>query len=79
MRIAVLAAASTPDLGSRTRQALAREGHRDLAMGTATTGRHTAVTLRVPDGTGQMLERIARQLSASLTILDTDASREVDR
>lgn len=66
--IAALSGQSAPDLGSRLRAALARDGVRVAALGIATRGRHTVVTLRIPASARQALERIAAEQSLSLSI-----------
>ena len=66
--IAALSGQSAPDLGSRLRAALARDGIRVAALGIATRGRHTVVTLRLPATARQALERIAAEQSLSLSI-----------
>ena len=66
--IAALSGQSAPDLGSRLRAALARDGIRVAALGIATRGRHTVVTLRLPASARQALERIAAEQSLSLSI-----------
>jgi hypothetical protein len=66
--IAALSGHSAPDLGSRLRAALARDGIRVAALGIATRGRHTVVTLRLPAAARQALERIAAEQSLSLSI-----------
>ena len=75
--VAVLAATFAPDLASRARLILEREGQGVFAIGTATAGRHTAVTLQVPGVAGPALERVARELGASLTVLDPAAADQV--
>jgi hypothetical protein len=74
--IAVLNA-TTPDLASRTREALDRAGQHAFEIGTGTAGRHTTVAVRVPAGAEPTLERIARELGASMTVLDADAATQV--
>ena len=66
--IAALSGQSAPDLGSRLRAALARDGVKVAALGVATRGRHTVVTLRLPASARQALERIAGEQSLSLSI-----------
>jgi hypothetical protein len=75
--VAVLSAASAPDLASRARGALERERLRVLALGTATAGRHTVLTVRLPAGSAPALERLAGELGASLTVLDSAAAAQV--
>jgi hypothetical protein len=76
-RLAVLSALSAPDLASRARRLLEREGISVLDIGTGTAGRHTVVSLRVPGGATASLERIATQLGASLSVLDEADARQV--
>lgn len=66
--IAALSGQSSPDLGSRLRAALAGAGVRVAALGIATRGRHTVVTLRLPASARQALERIAAEQSLALSI-----------
>jgi hypothetical protein len=75
-QIAVLSAASAPDLPSRARRALGRHGAQVVAMGTGTAGRHTVVTVQLAANAGAGLERAAAELGASLSLLDpADAER----
>jgi len=74
--VAVLSAASAPDLASRARRVLARNGATILAMGTGSAGRHTVVTVRLAPGSGAALDRSAEELGASVSLLDpADAVR----
>ena len=75
--VAVLSAPSAPDLASRARRVLEREGQRVLASGTATSGRHTVLTVRLPAGSESALQRAAGELGASLTVLDSAAAAKV--
>ena len=74
-QIAVLSAASAPDLPSRARRVLDRHGASVVAMGAGSSGRHTVVTVRLAAGAGPMLERAAAELGASLSLLDPDDAR----
>ena len=75
-QVAVLSAASAPDLPSRVRRVLDRHGARILAMGTGTAGRHTVVTVRLASGSGGVLDRAAAELGAVLSMVDpADAVR----
>ena len=75
-QVAVLSAASAPDLPSRARRVLGRHGATVLGMGTGSAGRHTVVTVQLGGLGGPALERAAAELGASLTILDpADATR----
>ena len=67
MVIAAVSGRSAPDLGSRLRAALGREGVSICALGIATRGRHTVVTLQVPAAARQALERVAAEQSLSLS------------
>ena len=67
--VAVFAAPSAPDLGSRVRAALVAEAVAPLAVGTSTSGRHTVVTVRVIAGARSAAERVASRLSASVSFV----------
>ena len=75
--VAVLSAASVPDLASRARHLLAREGHRVLASGAGAAGRHTVLTVKLAAGAESALERASRELGASLTVLEPSAAQQV--
>lgn len=68
MMVAAVSGLSAPDLASRLRGALAREGVAMTAMGMATSGRHTVITLQLPVAARQALERLATEQSLSLSI-----------
>ena len=75
-RVAVLSAASAPDLASRARRVLERHGATVTAMGAGSAGRHTVVTVQIGSSDGASLDRAAAELGASLTLLDpADATR----
>ena len=76
-RIAVLSAASSPDLASRARRLLDREGVQVLDVGTATSGRHTVVSVRLAGSGVARLQGIAAELGASLSLLDDADARQV--
>jgi hypothetical protein len=76
-RVVVLSAASAPDLASRARRLLEREGVSVLEAGTATSGRHTVVSFRVPGSAVPALERVATELGASVSVLDEADARQV--
>ena len=74
--VAVLSAASSPDLASRARRVLERHGAGVAGMGVGTAGRHTVVTVRLATPAGPALDRAAAELGATLTLLDpADATR----
>ncbi len=77
VRIAVLSAPSSPDLASRARRLLDREGVQVIDVGTATAGRHTVVSIRLPGSGVASLQRIAAELGASLSLLDDADARQV--
>lgn len=67
--VAVFTARSAPDLGSRVRAALQAEAVATLAMGTASSGRHTVVTVRLPADGRPGAERAATRVSASVSFV----------
>ena len=71
--VAAFGARSVPDLASRVRGALGREGVPEAELGAATAGQHTVVTVRVPTTARDAVERIASQLSLSLSFLSDEA------
>ena len=73
--VAALSARSVPDLGSRVRAALQKEGVGSVEVAVATAGQHTVVTLRFPSSARDAVTRVAGQLKASLTIVDGEAAR----
>jgi hypothetical protein len=66
--LAVLSASVMPDLASRTRRALAEDGLAVSHSGSASEGRHTVVTLRMPASSETLVRRVAAQLGAACTI-----------
>ena len=76
-RLAVLSALSSPDLASRARRLLDRDGVQVLDIGTAAAGRHSVVSVRVPGAGVASLQRIATELGASLSLLDDAEARQV--
>ena len=74
--VAAFTSPSAPDLGSRVRQALEREGVLASALGSATSGRHTVVTVRLPSDARGALDRVAAQLALPLSILDVAGGEE---
>ena len=76
-RIAVLSAPSAPDLASRARRLLEREGVRVLGIGTGTAGRYTVATIRFADEGTTDLQRLAGELGASVSLLDDADARQV--
>ena len=74
--VAILSAASAPDLASRARRVLEGQGAQVAALGAGSAGRYTVVTVQLEAPAGPALERAAAELGASLTILDpADATR----
>ena len=67
--VGAFASPTAPDLGSRVRRVLEGEGVVLLGLGSATSGRHTVVTVRVPQAARAALERTAAQLSLPLSLL----------
>ena len=76
-RIAVLSAPSAPDLASRARRLLDRQGVRVLDIGTGRAGRFTVATIRFAAGGTPDLQSLASELGASLSLLDESATRQV--
>jgi len=72
--VAVFAAPSAPDLGSRVRAALEAEAVAPLAIGTSTAGRHTVATVRMITGARSVAERVASRLSASVSFVPESSS-----
>jgi hypothetical protein len=72
--VAVFAAPSAPDLGSRVRAALVAEAVAPLAMGTSTSGRHTVATVRLAATARAAAERVASLLSASVSFVPESSS-----
>jgi len=62
--VAVVAAIGKPDLASRLRAALERAGTPVGALGTATEGRHTVVTLQWPAAAAAQGRAIAESIGA---------------
>ena len=76
-RIAVLSAASAPDLASRARRALEAAGVRVLDVGTGTAGRYTVATVRYAGDPTADLRTVAADLGASVSLLDDADARQV--
>ena len=67
--IAAFTARSAPDLASRVRKALRAEGVTELQLGIATSGQHTVVTVRAASSASAALERAAKSVGASLSVM----------
>jgi hypothetical protein len=76
-RIAVLSAPSAPDLASRARRLLERDGVRILDVGIGTAGRYTVATIRLAGAGTIDLQRLAGELRASVSVLDDADARQV--
>jgi hypothetical protein len=72
--VAVFAAASSPDLGSRVRAALNAESVTPLAMGHSTSGRHTVATVRLAASARPVAERVAAKLAATVSFVPDSSS-----
>ena len=72
--IVTLSARSVPDLGSRVRAVLLKEGITVADVAVATAGQHTVVTLRAPAAAREKISRIAEAQKASFTLIDADAA-----
>ena len=77
--IIALSARSVPDLGSRVRAALQKEGVAVSEVAVATAGQHTVVTLRAPAAARDRIGRIAEGQKASFTIIDAGSATETSR
>jgi len=67
--VAVFAALSAPDLGSRVRAALLAESVAPFGMGSSTSGRHTVATVRLAADARPAAERAAARVSARLSFV----------
>ena len=70
--LAAVSARSIPDLASRVRRGLERDGIAVTDVGHGTAGQHTVVTLRLPAAARPALERLAEQHRFSLSLLSSD-------
>ena len=70
--VATFSAVSAPDLASRVRSALGEDGVPVLGLGSATTGRHTVVTV-LARGDEPALGRAAARAGATLSVIPADA------
>jgi len=75
MLVAAVTARSLPDLASRLRSALAREGVTVGSIGIAVSGLHNVATLEIASAARPALEAAARTLGAQLSIVAGDAGR----
>ena len=73
--VAAVTARSIPDLASRLRSALARDGVTVGPIGIAAAGLHHVATLEVARSARGPLERAVIALGAQLSIVSEDASR----
>ncbi len=68
--VVAFTAPASPDLASRVRAALEKDGVVVQELGGASVGRHTVVTTRIPGAARDAATRVAERLSLSLTIVD---------
>ena len=73
--LAALTGRSVPDLASRVRAALVKEGVAVGAIGSASAGNHNVVTLSVDEAARGALERAAVALNVSLTFVPEEGAR----
>lgn len=73
MLVAAVTARSVPDLASRLRAALGREGVTAGSIGIAAAGLHHVATLEVARAARPALEAAARALGAQVSIVSEDA------
>lgn len=72
--VAALMSRSSPDLASRVRAALQSAGAPVIDLGTASAGRYTVVTVRVPAGARAALEAAASSMQLALTFVPDDST-----
>lgn len=72
--VAVFTAASAPDLSSRIRAALMAEAVTPLAIGSATSGRHTVATVRLAADARAAAERAAQRITVSVSFVPDSPS-----
>ena len=70
--VATFSAVSAPDLASRVRSALGEDGVSVLGLGSATSGRHTVVTV-LARGEEPALGRAAARAGAMLSVIPADS------
>ena len=73
MLVAAVTARSVPDLASRLRAALGREGVTVGSIGIAAAGLHHVATLEIASTARPALEAAARALGAQVSIVSEDA------
>lgn len=73
MLVAAVTARSLPDLASRLRSALLREGVTVGSIGIAASGLHNVATVEIASAARPALESAARALGAQLSIVSGDA------
>ena len=73
MLVAAVTARSVPDLASRLRSALGREGVTVGSIGIAAAGLHHVATLEIASASRPALEAAARALGAQVSIVSEDA------
>jgi hypothetical protein len=73
--VAAVTARSMPDLASRLRAALSREGVAIGSIGIAAAGLHHVATLQIPGASRAALERAAAALGAQLSIVGGEDAR----
>jgi hypothetical protein len=71
--VAAVTARSVPDLASRLRAALGREGVSVGSIGIAAAGLHHVATLEIASASRPALEAAARALGAQVSIVSEDA------
>ena len=72
MLVAAVTARSLPDLASRLRAALGRDGVSVGSIGIAAAGLHHVATLQIASSARPALETAARALGAQLSIVSED-------
>ena len=64
-----MTAVSVPDLGSRVRQALTGAGIEVHDAATATAGRHTVVTVRLPSASAAAARKVAEDAGWGVSLV----------
>jgi hypothetical protein len=72
--LVAVTARSVPDLGSRLRAALVRDGIEPGVIGLATAGNHNVATFRIPTQSREATARAATALGYAMTVVSEDGA-----